>query len=559
MTGTEQRVTSAYHPQSNGLCERQNRTIKDSLVKILEENQKEWPNVIQGVLFAHRVSVHYSTKFSPFFLLYNRHPTLPIDIQYNLVKESYDNTVDEPYDYETFRAVLNSSSKIREVTQDKASQNIKKAQEKQQKDYNKRHSTLPSTLPVGSKVLLQNLKRQDRKGGKFTYKWIGPYTIESISKTGLCALTNQKGVTLKKKYNVSLLKPFYSNERTALEFDKEEDPEPQAQSTNCNYFDQLPYEIVDMILAEATEKQDVDTFNAVRNTCLRFRSIVEEKRDDILPLVYLDFYENVLQSLPRRGNKIKAGVNKLSKHFGPNSGAIDDVRKAIGKKNWRSPRLLIEKRKYNWFVIGRVFWKKRKLNTIQDLDIITDMPQDQWLHNRMYILIEQDKAILLSKDEWLNDRIMDPAQKLIYDEIGTASTFQTVLNSQKKVVKPYRAVSEEHVQLLYDGCNHWFLSFCSNGRGQVCDSLNTTLTRSSRKSIQSFYKHYFAGDEISFLPVQRQPDGCNCGLFATAFAAEILDGKSPSEAIFSVDEMRGHLISFLEMQKLSPFPKLSDV
>ena len=121
MTGTEQRVTSAYHPQSNGLCGRQNRTIKDSLVKILEENPKEWPSVIQGVLFAHRASVHYSTKFSPFFLLYNRHPTLPIDIKYNLVKESYDNTVDEPYDYETFRTVLNSSSKIREVTHDKAS------------------------------------------------------------------------------------------------------------------------------------------------------------------------------------------------------------------------------------------------------------------------------------------------------------------------------------------------------------------------------------------------------------------------------------------------------
>ena len=103
-----------------------------------------------------------------------------------------------PMTTKRLRAVLNSSSKIREVTYNKASQNIKKAQAKQKKNYNKRHNTPPSTLPIGSKVLLQNLKRQDRKGGKFTYKWIGPYTIESISKTGLCALTNQKGVTLKK-------------------------------------------------------------------------------------------------------------------------------------------------------------------------------------------------------------------------------------------------------------------------------------------------------------------------------------------------------------------------
>ena len=41
MTGTEQQVTSAYHPRSNGLCERQNRTIKDSLVKVLEEKPEE--------------------------------------------------------------------------------------------------------------------------------------------------------------------------------------------------------------------------------------------------------------------------------------------------------------------------------------------------------------------------------------------------------------------------------------------------------------------------------------------------------------------------------------
>ena len=41
LTGVEQRVTSAYHPQANGLVERQNRTIKHSLVKVLEDNPEK--------------------------------------------------------------------------------------------------------------------------------------------------------------------------------------------------------------------------------------------------------------------------------------------------------------------------------------------------------------------------------------------------------------------------------------------------------------------------------------------------------------------------------------
>ena len=125
MTGTEQRVTFAYHSQSNGLCERQNRTIKDSLVKVLEEKPKEWPIIIEGIFFAHSLSVHYSTKYSPFFLMYNRHPVLPIDIKYDLIDDTANNDSEsDPFDIETFQALLNSAASIREATHHQASLNI---------------------------------------------------------------------------------------------------------------------------------------------------------------------------------------------------------------------------------------------------------------------------------------------------------------------------------------------------------------------------------------------------------------------------------------------------
>ena len=52
-------------------------------MKVLDGNPCDWPNIIE-VLFAHRVSKHTSTKFSPFFPVCNREPTLPVDVKYNL-------------------------------------------------------------------------------------------------------------------------------------------------------------------------------------------------------------------------------------------------------------------------------------------------------------------------------------------------------------------------------------------------------------------------------------------------------------------------------------------
>ena len=73
ITGTKQKISSANHPQSNGLCERQNRIIKDSLLKVVKEKAEQWPEVIESVLFAHYV--HFSTNYHFFIVQLTSHST----------------------------------------------------------------------------------------------------------------------------------------------------------------------------------------------------------------------------------------------------------------------------------------------------------------------------------------------------------------------------------------------------------------------------------------------------------------------------------------------------
>ena len=127
MTGVDQRVTSANHPQANGLCERQNRKTRDSLVKLFNARPSEWLYVIEGVLFDHRVNIHSSPKYTPFFSMYNRQPVLPIDIQYNL--NTVNDAIEGEYSFnkETLDTMLSATLPSRQKVHQKAGENIMKA------------------------------------------------------------------------------------------------------------------------------------------------------------------------------------------------------------------------------------------------------------------------------------------------------------------------------------------------------------------------------------------------------------------------------------------------
>ena len=74
--------TTPYHPQENGMVERFNRTLLDMLATTAHNHPSDWDLYIRKVCLAYNSSIHSSTGFSPFFLMFGREVKLPIDLMY---------------------------------------------------------------------------------------------------------------------------------------------------------------------------------------------------------------------------------------------------------------------------------------------------------------------------------------------------------------------------------------------------------------------------------------------------------------------------------------------
>ena len=88
-------ITTPYHPQSDGLVEQCNRTLKDMLSKIINQNQKDWDLWIPHVLMAYRPAVHASTGITtPHRLLFGREARIPVDLLVEGVDSNHVNSND---------------------------------------------------------------------------------------------------------------------------------------------------------------------------------------------------------------------------------------------------------------------------------------------------------------------------------------------------------------------------------------------------------------------------------------------------------------------------------
>ena len=234
--------TSSYHPQTDGLVERFNSTLCQSLSMYVSKNQKDWDEFIPLILFAHRTSVLDAIGDSPFYVLYGREPRLPIDVKY--LPPAADDLSTSVLDYRK-RIV----EKV-ELAQNLARENLQRAQQKI-KDYYDQKTKEP-VFEVGQRVWVYTPRTRKGLSKKLMHNWLGPYRIvEKLSPVHfkLRTITNKKVAF---SCHANRMKPFVDPNLRPIDPPPFDDPaEPYINESD------IPKDCFEPISAEANPEDTV--------------------------------------------------------------------------------------------------------------------------------------------------------------------------------------------------------------------------------------------------------------------------------------------------------------
>jgi len=147
LTGVKKSRTTPYHPMGNGQCERFNRTLLDML-GTLDENQKaDWKKYVPALTHAYNCTTSDVTGYSPYYLMFGRHPRIPVDIEFGLNKDEQD-CMPYPEYVSALKKRLNYAYKL-------AKDKIAEKQQSQKRNYDLK--TRGAVLQAGDRVLIRNV------------------------------------------------------------------------------------------------------------------------------------------------------------------------------------------------------------------------------------------------------------------------------------------------------------------------------------------------------------------------------------------------------------------
>ena len=163
LSGTVHRRTTAYHPQTNGLTERLNKTITDMLSMYVDVDHRNWDSVLPFVTFAYNTAVQETTGFTPFRLLHGREVTTMLDVM--LLPDAFATTTENAAQY----------AQRAEEARQLARMRIRSQQHYDAHRYNLRHREV--AYHPGEKVWIWSPVRQRGRSEKLLRRYFGPYRV----------------------------------------------------------------------------------------------------------------------------------------------------------------------------------------------------------------------------------------------------------------------------------------------------------------------------------------------------------------------------------------------
>jgi hypothetical protein len=189
------KLSSAYHPQTDGQTERANRVLEEMLRAYVGPLQDDWDLLLPMAEFAVNSAWHESVQETPFYLNFGRHPVTPATHGLPAAKH--------PAAVELTTRIHSSVERAKRLLQ--SAQN----RQKQFADARRRERS----FAVGEKVLLSTKHIRLRTPGtqKLMPLFVGPFTI--VKRVGGLAYQLELPTALKRLHNVfhvSLLRPYHT-------------------------------------------------------------------------------------------------------------------------------------------------------------------------------------------------------------------------------------------------------------------------------------------------------------------------------------------------------------